>query len=88
MKLLSILCGASGSQKSKMAAHKDEALISQLVYNIAAQFQRRQSETPMFLRFKNSMKLFPILFDASGNLKNPRWRLTNRKYLYLSLNAT
>ena len=41
LKQLSILCGASGSQKSKMAAQKDEVLISQQVYNIAAKFQRR-----------------------------------------------
>ena len=66
MKQLSILYGASGSQKSKMAAQKDEVLISQHVHNISAKFQRRQSKTPMFLRLRNSKKLFPILCDASG----------------------
>ena len=40
IKLLLILYYASGSQKSKMAAHKPEILISQPVYNITAQFQR------------------------------------------------
>ena len=41
MKLFTILCGSSGSQKSKMVAHKPEILISQLVYNITAEFQRQ-----------------------------------------------
>ena len=41
MKTFPILCDASGSQKSKMAARKPEILISQLVYNIAEKFQRR-----------------------------------------------
>ena len=39
--LFFILCGASESQKSKMAAHKPEILISQHVYNIAEKFQRQ-----------------------------------------------
>ena len=43
MKLFTILCGASGSQKSKMAVFKEEILISQHVYNIAAKFQRQHS---------------------------------------------
>ena len=38
IKLLSILCGASGSSKSKMSAHKQEIRINQPVYKIAAQF--------------------------------------------------
>ena len=37
-KIAAILCDASGSQKSKMAAHKNGILISQLVYNRAAKF--------------------------------------------------
>ena len=41
MKLFSSLCGASGSQKSKMAVLKEEILISQHVYNIAEKFQRQ-----------------------------------------------
>ena len=40
MELYSILCGASESQKSKMAAVKEEELISQHVYIIAVTFQR------------------------------------------------
>ena len=40
MKLFTILCGASGSQKFKVTAHKPEILIFQSVYNIAAQFHR------------------------------------------------
>ena len=36
MKMFSILCGASGSLKSKMAVYKPEILISQPVYKIAA----------------------------------------------------
>ena len=39
IKLFSILCDASGSQISKMAAYKKkEILISQPVYNIAVKF--------------------------------------------------
>ena len=33
------------------------------------------------------MKLIPILCDAK-EIENPRWPLTNRKYLYLSLYTT
>ena len=40
MKLFSILWGASGSHKSKMAVLKEEILISQHVYNITEKFQR------------------------------------------------
>ena len=43
MKLFLILCYASGSHKSKMAAHKPEILISQPVHNVAAKFQRLYS---------------------------------------------
>ena len=41
MKLFSILCNASGYQKSKMVAYKPEVLISQAVYIIAERFQRQ-----------------------------------------------
>ena len=41
MNKFSILCDASGTQKSKMAAHKREILIYQPVYNIAEKFQSR-----------------------------------------------
>ena len=40
MQLCFISCNASGEHKSKMAAHKQEILISELVYNVAAQLQR------------------------------------------------
>ena len=40
MKLFPILCKASRSRKSKMAAHKHRKLICQLVYNVAGQFQK------------------------------------------------
>ena len=43
MKLFTILCGASGSHASKMAVLKEEILIYQHVYNIAAKFQRQHS---------------------------------------------
>ena len=39
MKLFSLLCDASGSHKSKIAAYKPEIIISQLVHNVAAKFQ-------------------------------------------------
>ena len=39
MHLCFILCYASGDQKSKMAAHKQEILISLPVYIVAAQLQ-------------------------------------------------
>ena len=38
-KLFSILCDASGSRKSKMAALEEEILIAQHVYNIVAKFR-------------------------------------------------
>ena len=41
IKLFSMLYGASGSQKSKIAVIKEEILISQHVYNIAEKFQRQ-----------------------------------------------
>ena len=44
MKLFSILCSASGSQKYKMAVLKEEILISQHVYNIAVKFQHPSFE--------------------------------------------
>ena len=84
MKQLSILCGASGSQKSKMAAQKDEVLISQQVYNIAAKFQQRH---PCFWGWGIQRSYFPYSV-MQADIKNPRWRLTNRKYLYLSLYTT
>ena len=40
MQLCFILCNASGDQKSKMTAHKQEILISEPAYNVAAQLQR------------------------------------------------
>ena len=40
VQLCFILCNASEDQKSKMAAHKQEILISEPAYNVAAQLQR------------------------------------------------
>ena len=61
MELSTILCGASGSQKSKVAVLKEEILISRHVYNIAAKL--------IFSKLRNSMKIFPILCDATGSQK-------------------
>ena len=38
IKLFSILCDASGDQKSKMVAHTLKILTTQLVYNVTAKF--------------------------------------------------
>ena len=46
MKLYTIWCGASGSQKSKMAVLKEEILISQHVYNIA---EKSNGNTHVFM---------------------------------------
>ena len=62
IKLFPILCKASRSQKSKMAAHKHGKLLCQLVYNVAEQFQRLQT---CIFGLKNSAKQFPILCNAS-----------------------
>ena len=64
MKLFSILCGASGSQKSKMAVLKEDFLISQHVYNIAANFQLQNS---CFQGWGIQWRYSPILCDASGS---------------------
>ena len=126
-KLFPILCHASGSWKSKMAALKEEILIDQHAYNIVAKFPRLET---CILRLINSAERFPILFNASlyqqskmadpkpkilisqsvyniavqfqrlypcfrgqeiqrnysslsvmhAEVRNPRWRLTNKKY--------
>ena len=67
MKLFPILCGASESQKSKMAVLKEEILISQHVYNIA---EKNPTATFMFSWLRNSMKIFSIQCDASGSQKS------------------
>ena len=69
MELFSLLCDASGSHKSKMAAHKPEVLISQPVHNVSAKFQRRYSIF-MFSKSRNSMKLFWILCYAIRSQKS------------------
>ena len=61
-KLFPILCDASGSRKSKMAALKKEILIAQHVYNIVAKFPRLKL---CILRLRNSAEQFPILCNAS-----------------------
>ena len=79
MKLFYILCGASGSHKSKMAVLKEEILISQHLYNIAAKFQRLY---PCFqsLEIQKNYSLSCVM-QAEG--RNPRWRLINKKYSFL-----
>ena len=63
MKLFLMLCYASGSQKSKMVAHKSGILISQLVYSLVVSIP---IAVLMYLRLKNSAELFLILCNASG----------------------
>ena len=67
MKLFLILCHASGSQKSKMAAHKQGILISQLENNVAVQLQPLYQ---CFIKLKNSDELLLILCNASGRQQN------------------
>ena len=69
-KLFSILCDASGSQKSKMAD-------PQTGNTYISACTQRNCMTPtaisMFSRSRNSTKLFSILCDASESQKS-RWR--------------
>ena len=69
-------CNASRHQQFKMAGHKPEILISQSVYNIAAQFQR------LFLCFwgPGIQWSYSLLCVMQAGSKNPRWRFTNKKY--------
>ena len=62
MRLFPILCKASRSQKSKMAAHKHGKLICQFEYNVAGQFQRLQT---FIFGLKNFATRFLILCNAS-----------------------
>ena len=57
MKLFTILCGTSVSQKSKMAVLKEEILISQLVYNVAAKFQRQHLCFPITMWCKRKSEI-------------------------------
>ena len=67
-------CNTSRHQQSKMAGNKPEILISQPVYNIAAQFQR------LFLRFwgPGIQRSYSLLCVMRAEGKHPRWRLTNK----------
>ena len=59
-------------------------LISQPVYNTAAQFLRLHS----FFRLGNSEELSHVLCKSSADISNARWGLAqNRKWAYLSLYA-
>ena len=80
MKLFLILCYASGSHKSKMAAHKPEILISQPVHNVAAKFQR------LYSCFQGSgiQWSFSLYCVMQAEVKNPRWRLTNTGNTHIS----
>ena len=73
-------CNASRHQQSKMAGHKPEILISQSVYNIAAQFQR------LYLCFwgPGIQWSYMLLCVMQAEGKHPKWRLTNKKYSCLS----
>ena len=62
-KLFFILCNASGDQKSKMAAQKQEIFIFEPIYNVPAQL----TAISIFFGSRMTMKQFSILFDASGN---------------------
>ena len=82
MKLFFSLCDASGSQKSKMAAHKQEYLYLSLYINVADKITTAIS---MFSRSRNSMKLFLILSNANESQKSKMAAHKYRKYSYLSL---
>ena len=84
--LFSILCNGSGSQKSKMAAHKPEILISQPVYNITAKFKFQINWCYKHVFRGCEIPLSDFLHRVTqADISNPKWRVTNRKYLYLSL---
>ena len=64
MKLFFKLCSASGSQKSKMAVLKEENTnISECIQHSC----KIPTAKLMCSRLRNSMKIFPILCDASGS---------------------
>ena len=65
--LFSILCGASGSKKSKMAAHKQEILH---ISTILSCWCMIPTTIFTFLRLRYSIELFPTLFSASGSKKS------------------
>ena len=81
METFPILCDASGNQIFKMAARKPEILISQPVINLAEKFQRRyqcfQGREIWWRHFQYCV--------TQAEVRNLRWRLTNRKYFYLGL---
>ena len=81
VQLCFIVCTASGNQKSKMAAHKQEILISEPAYNVAAQLHRLY---PWFLG-PGCQRGYSLYCVMQAEIRNQRWRLTNRKYLYQSL---
>ena len=66
MMLLSILCGASGSPKSKMAVLKEEILYFSICMQHSCKIPTAKL---MFSRLTNSMKIFSILCDAGGSQK-------------------
>ena len=80
MKLFSLLCDASGSQKSKMAGSQTEILISQLVHNVATKFQRLY---PCFQGLEIQWNYFWYCV-MQAEVRNPRWRLTNTGNIHIS----
>ena len=79
MKIFLILCDATGSQKSKMADHKPEILISKSVCNITAQFQQLY---PCF-QGPEIQRNYSLLCVMQAKGRNSRWRPINKKYLCL-----
>ena len=84
MQLCFILCNASGDQKSKMTAYKQEYLYLSLYAQRSFMISKAIF---MFSRSRNSMKLFFILDDASGSQKF-KMAAHKQEYLYLSLYTT
>src|SRR5664279_1490005 len=81
MALWPIMPDIPGNRKSKMAAYKPEVLITQPVDYIATRFQRLSSH----FRGPATQRHYGRFCQTLPETGNPRWRLTNRKYLLLSL---
>ena len=68
-------------RKSKSKKIEEEILITSQLYNIAAKFQPRNS---CFQRYGIQQGYFPY-YVMQAEVRNPKWRVTNRKYLYFGL---
>ena len=69
----------TGSEKFKMAAAKPEVPVSQLLYKIAKKFER----LPPCFRGRETQWRYREVSILKPEVRNSRWRLPNRKYLYL-----